>query len=220
MSNIGYNIKKLRNVKGLSQQAFAELFNLTRGNISSYEEMRAEPKIDIALKIANYFSIPLSNLIDKKLSVNEILNFNDYFEANTSIAPPKNLAGIPFLSRERVFLAKELHDNLESIPKIFFPLYGQENYLAVENSHFIPKHIEANNEENNILFFGMLQVDNLHTLTDKFGLYFSKEDFFIGKFQQNGTEISLVLNEWKSQPVSIDQLGDFWKLEGKYNQIP
>ena len=38
MSKIGYNIKKLRNVKNLSQQAFADLFNLTRGNISSYEE--------------------------------------------------------------------------------------------------------------------------------------------------------------------------------------
>lgn len=40
MSKVGRNIKKIRSVKGLSQQAFAYLFSLTRGNISSYEELR------------------------------------------------------------------------------------------------------------------------------------------------------------------------------------
>ncbi|ULT27864.1 helix-turn-helix domain-containing protein [Sphingobacterium sp. E70] len=65
MSNVGNNIKKLRKVKGLSQQAFGDVFNLTRGNISSYEEMRAEPKIEIVLKIANYFGIPVQHLIEK-----------------------------------------------------------------------------------------------------------------------------------------------------------
>ena len=85
MSNVGNNIKKLRKVKGMSQQAFGDIFNLTRGNISSYEEMRAEPKIEIVLKIANYFGIPVQHLIEKNLSVNEILNFNDYFDPNVPI---------------------------------------------------------------------------------------------------------------------------------------
>ena len=75
MTQIGTNIKKLRSVKGLSQQAFGELFNLTRGNISSYEEFRAEPKISVILQIAKYFSIPVAHLLEKKLTVNEILNF-------------------------------------------------------------------------------------------------------------------------------------------------
>lgn len=75
MGHIGKNIKKIRNVKGLSQQAFADLFELTRGNISSYEEMRAEPKIDILLEIAKYFGIPLEDFIQKDLSVNEMLHF-------------------------------------------------------------------------------------------------------------------------------------------------
>ena len=52
MSKVGKNIKKIRNVKALSQQAFADLFQLTRGNISSYEEFRAEPNIEIIVIIA------------------------------------------------------------------------------------------------------------------------------------------------------------------------
>ena len=97
MSKIGYNIKKLRNVKNLSQQAFADLFELTRGNISSYEEKRAEPKIEIAIKIANYFSIPLEPLLTKQLSVNEILNFNDYFNEEHKKKIQKNFSDIPFI---------------------------------------------------------------------------------------------------------------------------
>ena len=67
MTQIGKNIKKIRSVNGLSQQSFADLFSLTRGNISSYEESRAEPKIEVMIKIANYFGIPLSDLIEQDL---------------------------------------------------------------------------------------------------------------------------------------------------------
>ncbi|MGN0002861.1 MAG: helix-turn-helix domain-containing protein, partial [Sphingobacterium composti] len=94
MSQIGNNIKKLRKVKGLSQQAFAELFNLTRGNISSYEEFRAEPRIEVILQIAKYFSIPIAELLEKQLTVNEILNFEDHFEKSIQL-DSKTLTEIP-----------------------------------------------------------------------------------------------------------------------------
>ena len=68
MTQIGKNIKKIRNVKRLSQQSFADIFDLTRGNISSYEESRAEPKIEVIMKIANFFGIPLADFIEKDLS--------------------------------------------------------------------------------------------------------------------------------------------------------
>ena len=76
MTRIGANIKKIRTAKGLSQLAFAELFELTRGNISSYEENRAEPRLETALRIANYFCIPLEAFITRTLTINEILQFN------------------------------------------------------------------------------------------------------------------------------------------------
>ena len=46
MSFFGKNIKKIRSVKSLSQQAFADLFDLKRGTLGAYEEGRSEPKIE------------------------------------------------------------------------------------------------------------------------------------------------------------------------------
>ncbi|VXB31851.1 XRE family transcriptional regulator [Flavobacterium sp. 9AF] len=76
MTYFGTNLKKIRQIRGLSQQAFAELIDLNRGVISSYEEGRAEPKIETLLRIANYFGIPTDDIISKPLTVNQLANFN------------------------------------------------------------------------------------------------------------------------------------------------
>lgn len=76
MTYFGTNLKKIRQIKGLSQQAFAELIDLNRGVISSYEEGRAEPKIETLLRIATYFGIPTDDIISKPLTVNQLANFS------------------------------------------------------------------------------------------------------------------------------------------------
>ncbi len=99
MSKIGANIKKIRTTKGLSQQAFAELFDLTRGNISSYEDNRAEPRIETLVRIANYFCIPVDSFIQDQLTINEILQFNS--DKLLTDEPPGSrvrLREVPFLS--------------------------------------------------------------------------------------------------------------------------
>jgi len=75
MSNFGKNIRKIRNVKKLSQQAFAELFALKRGTLGAYEEGRSEPKLETIIKIANYFSISIDDLLTTELTVNKLLKF-------------------------------------------------------------------------------------------------------------------------------------------------
>lgn len=75
MSKIGKNIRKIRTAKGLSQAAFAEVFGLTRASIGAYEEGRAEPKLDVIIQIANYFSFSLDQILKKELTVNEIHQF-------------------------------------------------------------------------------------------------------------------------------------------------
>ncbi|MCK5907405.1 MAG: helix-turn-helix transcriptional regulator [Flavobacteriales bacterium] len=75
MSLIGKNIKKIRTLKKLNQSNFADLFKLSRASIGSYEEERAEPKIDKIIEIANYFSIDINLLLKKELTVNEISGF-------------------------------------------------------------------------------------------------------------------------------------------------
>ena len=77
MSSFGTNIKKIRQVKGLSQKAFADLFDLNRGVISSYEEGRAEPKIETILKVANHFNLNLDKLLTETLQVNQLVSVSD-----------------------------------------------------------------------------------------------------------------------------------------------
>ena len=92
MSFFGVNIKKIRQVKGLSQKAFADLFDLNRGVISAYEEGRAEPKIETVLKVAHYFSLDLDDFLTKTLLVNNLVSSSNIdnlmFVNNSSAAKP------------------------------------------------------------------------------------------------------------------------------------
>jgi len=77
MTYIGKNIKKIRILKKMSQTEFAEIFDLKRTTLGSYEEGRAEPKIETLIKIADYFKLSLDLLVRKELTVNEIFHFRE-----------------------------------------------------------------------------------------------------------------------------------------------
>ncbi len=79
MSYFGYNIKKIRVAKKMNQTDFAKLFGLKRTALGAYEEGRAEAKIDTIIKIADYFDLTLDQLLRKKITVNEIFHFKNYF---------------------------------------------------------------------------------------------------------------------------------------------
>jgi transcriptional regulator with XRE-family HTH domain len=74
-SVLSKNIRKLRAFKNLNQTEFAELLGIKRSSIGAYEEGRAEPKLEIILKISSLFKISINELITKELSVNEIAKF-------------------------------------------------------------------------------------------------------------------------------------------------
>ena len=63
LSFIGRNIKKIRQVKKISQAEFARLFHLSRPSIGAYEEGRSEPKIETLIQIAKYFKLSIDVLL-------------------------------------------------------------------------------------------------------------------------------------------------------------
>lgn len=76
---ISKNIKKLRLFKNMSQEEFATLFEIKRGALGSYEEGRAEPKLEFLIRVATYFKLSIDDLVLTELTVNKIANFNvDY----------------------------------------------------------------------------------------------------------------------------------------------
>lgn len=72
---IAKNFKKLRLFKSLNQTEFGDLFGITRSTVGSYEEGRAEPKLDTLLKIADHFKLQVDDLIRTELTVNKIAHF-------------------------------------------------------------------------------------------------------------------------------------------------
>ena len=94
MSFIGKNIKKIRTVKSLNQTDFGKMFNLTRGSIGSYEEGRAEPKIETLKEIAKKFSITLDGIITTELTVNQLSGFSPE-DVVTFKASEKGAVGLP-----------------------------------------------------------------------------------------------------------------------------
>lgn len=58
------NIKKLREIHGLSQQKFADLFNLSQQSIYKYENDISEPSIQTLTEIAHYFNTSVDYLVD------------------------------------------------------------------------------------------------------------------------------------------------------------
>lgn len=219
MTKIGENIKKLRQVKNLTQQAFADLFDVSRGNISSYEEKRAEPRIETISRIAKYFSIPIGHLIEKNLTVNEILHFDNYFEGADMSRNVKNLSAIPFLSREIIQTKKELFSNLSNYPSIYFPIYNSHQFIALEYSSTIPSPIDFTEDESTILFFEHLEVEHLHLVNDKFGLYLDEEEIFVGKFIQQENQLILELNQWKQIVFDVEKIQHFYQFYAVYKKV-
>ncbi|KAA1247465.1 helix-turn-helix domain-containing protein [Aquimarina sp. RZ0] len=153
MSFFGKNIKKIRSVKSLSQQAFAELFELKRGTLGAYEEGRSEPKIDTIIKIANYFSIQIDALLTSELTVNELLKFKGDLTTYAQDVKREKFALIPCITENTASEYISLYDKdtfIKELPGIQLPVnpakefrgYTVSNLEMTNHDHgFYPKDI-------------------------------------------------------------------------------
>ncbi len=131
MSFFGKNIKKIRGVKGLSQKAFAELFDLKRATLGAYEEGRSEPKIDTIIKIANYFSISIDSLLTSEITVNELLRFKENLTLEAEIKQKNMFASVPCITENEVSSYKEYYENpnyINDLPVLQLPINTEKNF--------------------------------------------------------------------------------------------
>lgn len=133
MSFFGKNTKKIRGVKGMSQQAFADLFSLKRATLGAYEEGRSEPKIDTIIRVANYFSISIDDMLTKEITVNQLLSFNDGVTTDVNQIVKASLVKIPFVNSLncKMFVDDFLTSkSYNSLPVIQVPIKSEANLLA------------------------------------------------------------------------------------------
>lgn len=62
--NIGQNIKKIREEKGMTQQQIAELIHMHRSNYSKIESGQREISVDALNKIARYFGMTIDQIVN------------------------------------------------------------------------------------------------------------------------------------------------------------
>ncbi len=72
-SYLHQNIRILRRRLGFSQEELARRIGLNRGNIASYENGSAEPRICNLIKLSNLFTVSLSDLTGADLSCEDRL---------------------------------------------------------------------------------------------------------------------------------------------------
>ncbi|WP_294733850.1 helix-turn-helix transcriptional regulator [uncultured Flavobacterium sp.] len=132
----GKNLKKMRSVHGMSQQEFAELFDLKRATLGAYEEKRSNPKLETVVKIAKHFSISIDELLTKELTVNKLLRFNEAITIVPGKTEEQNIDGIPCITETNKPEFIKQYKAAKSISKvvlsqIYLPHINKEDKLAL-----------------------------------------------------------------------------------------
>lgn len=103
------NIRCLRKRLSLSQEELAGKIGLNRGNIASYENGSAEPKICNLLKLSNLFGVSMMDLTQRDLS-----------DEHTLASAGKRYQQISDSERE---IVEQFGTKAEEIEKVFKGLY-------------------------------------------------------------------------------------------------
>lgn len=212
----GKNLKKIRSVYGISQQEFADIFELKRGTLGAYEEERSNPKLETVLKIANHFSIGIEELLTGELTVNRLLKFNEKITTDTEAIQIPEFEGIPcVLSHEKEAFAKNYKEGFdtEKLPIIRLPFINSSNRFAFSVDdlsmtggaiEFFPKDVVIGIEiDKNKIQEEKLAVAivNQELLLRK--LYFH-EDHYVLKADHHGVDDMI---------VTRDEITAIWKIE-------
>lgn len=211
MEAIQKNIKKLRNIKGLNQSEFAKLFDLTRANIGSYEEGRAQPKIETATRIANYFSISLDDFVNRELSVNELSGFNELKENDlqTWTSSKGKMAHIPFVDQEELKRYLSLGKSSEYIS---IPSEHQADLALLHSGH----HLEGVDGISNGDILLLERVKPTEVRHGFIHVFWQKNALLTGICFISGTTIELrgLQSEVNIAQIDIQTIQKVWRLQG------
>lgn len=210
-STISKNIRKIRTIKGISQTVFAEDFGLNRANISSYEEGRAEPKMDFVIKIANRFNLNIETLYTKDLTVNDLTNFT-LPKLNKEAHTKQNSENIKWISKSSSLdYASILKNGTNNLPDIKIPniknarafeYYGDDIAAFNNGDVLYAKNIDNSNWSGIISGEACIIISN-----DR--LYFKRLNVIKNK-------ISLVSENPKYKPLNIspEDIQEIWRIVG------
>ena len=215
MSFFGKNIKKIRGVKRMSQQAFADIFHLKRATLGAYEEGRSEPKIDTIVKVANYFSISIDVILTKEMTVNQLLRFDGEITTDVNQLVKNGFVEVPFVGELNCeafifdFMRSETYDFL---PKITVPVDEVKGMLA----YVVQDLMMVSNEEG--LFPGDVvigeRIDSDDIKEGEVVLVLVNEAMFVRRYSRTESAYVLLADHVNISPMNVDFDTSifFWKI--------
>lgn len=223
MSAIGKNIKKIRKYHKLNQTEFANLFGLSRANIGSYEEERAEPKIDAVIKIAKHYNIDLETIITKELKINDLANINNNIHLDNlkeSHHTQQDGNKIPFVrldqNDEYIFNYKK-GDFLSELNFLRLPLPEniQSRGFQISHSQCLFKNYDHHNDD--IFVVSSVNKKFLNNIPeeDQYILVTSKGIFATEIHYQN-EQLVISQNDHLIHLITADELLEVWRIIGVY----
>ena len=227
MSCFGKNIKKIRTVKGLSQAAFSAIFDLKRATLGAYEEGRSEPKIDTIIKVANYFSISIDDILKKEITVNELLQFKGDVARIINKNDEELLSSIPLIESKNTSNYAKQYSNvayINSLPILKVPTDINKNYRAFEVVNLEMSTNEKGFFPKDIVIGEQLKLKNLQELLNgSLIIAVLKDNVIFRKYYFIEEQIVL-----KAEHKSIDdyvfqisELLEIWVVKASfYNRIP
>ena len=97
--DIGKNIRRLREERGITQQQLADLVNMHRSNYSKIEKGERELSISALVKVAKHFSITLDELVNMKGKIPQ----EEKLEDKTTLEQVKMINELEPQDKEMVF---------------------------------------------------------------------------------------------------------------------
>jgi len=144
VSLLASNIKHLRKQESISQEELANQLDLNRGNIASYENGTAEPKICNLVNLAHYYKVTLIDLITTDLHCPIALktareNYKYELKQEDRVILEKYIAqaeelksvleGLRVCHQYQVKMVKKMPSELQPIVANFNQLCGAGNHL-------------------------------------------------------------------------------------------
>jgi DNA-binding XRE family transcriptional regulator len=215
----GKNLKKIRSVHGMSQQEFAELFDLKRGTLGAYEEDRSNPKLETVMKIAKHFSIAVEDLLTKELTVNKLLRFNEAITTGKVTEHESSFTGIPCITEAKAddFIAGYTDANNISkikLPLIYLPnVEGDDKIALVVNdltmsggaSGFLPK---------DMIIGQNVPLNDIATTNRELVVVVTESALLLRKMSYQGDKVVLKANHPGVEPVALNtaEVKGIWKV--------
>lgn len=230
MSFIGKNIKKIRTLKKLNQSEFANILNLNRGNISAYEEERAEPKINMIIQIANTFGISVDLLINNELTVNELYSLNivnqklnkaHHFSSKPQTNIQRRGIGLVYISNYFEYLANySTKDFIYNLPYIDLPFTFKGTSRAFELNGSEMEYNQQGLHHGDIMLCVQSELEAKSIEINKVYVIINEKDITTKRLKKVDKKQLIFKSDnpnYDLQFLSLNDIIELWEVKGIYS---